>query len=473
MVLRSLPAAAAVLVLVLFAAPAQADFTPGAAGAGDPFFPNAGNGGYDVRNYSLKLDYEPQNEQLDGDVTITASATQDLSSFNLDLRGFQVDSVTVNGAAASFTRKGQELTVTPSSGIRRNREFTVRILYGGHANYVLDPDKSKDGWIPTDDGAFVVNEPQGAPTWFPANDTLKDFATFDFAITVPSDRVALANGTLVSQTDNGDTTTWRWRESRPMVPYLSTATNGVFEVDFETTLPNGLPVYNAVDPETRARGDKEPNPELAWTRLGIQPEAVQFLSDLYGPYPFESVGAIVDWAPNVFYSLESQTKPNYWRIPSEETIVHEIAHQWFGDAVVLERWPDMWLNEGFATWSEWIWTERHQGKTAHQQFLDLYNIEEGTAAFQDLWFPAPNGLHDASELFHTPVYDRGAMTLQALREKVGDTVFFQIMRDWYAENRYSNVVTADFIALAERDSGQQLDEFFDAWLFQEGRPDSW
>jgi aminopeptidase N len=472
MVLRSLPAAAAVLVLVLFAAPAQADFTPGAAGAGDPFFPNAGNGGYDVRNYSLKLDYEPQNEQLDGDVTITASATQDLSSFNLDLRGFQVDSVTVNGAAASFTRKGQELTVTPSSGIRRNREFTVRILYGGHANYVLDPDKSKDGWIPTDDGAFVVNEPQGAPTWFPANDTLKDFATFDFAITVPSDRAALANGTLVSQTDNGDTTTWRWRESRPMVPYLSTATNGVFELRFGT-LPNGLPEYNAVDPETRARGDKEPNPELAWTRLGIQPEAVQFLSDLYGPYPFESVGAIVDWAPNVFYSLESQTKPNYWRIPSEETIVHEIAHQWFGDAVVLERWPDMWLNEGFATWSEWIWTERHAGTTAHQQFLDLYNIEEGTAAFQDLWFPAPNGLHDASELFHTPVYDRGAMTLQALREKVGDTVFFQIMRDWYAENRYSNVVTADFIALAERDSGQQLDEFFDAWLFQEGRPDSW
>jgi aminopeptidase N len=470
MVLRSL--CAALVLFAVAAAPAEAAFTPGAAGAGDPFFPQAGNGGYDVGNYSLKLDYEPQNEQLAGDVTISARATQDLSSFNLDLVGFKVDSVTVNGAAASFTRKGQELTVTPSAGIRRNREFTVRILYGGHANYILDPDKSKDGWIPTDDGAFVVNEPQGAPTWFPVNDTLKDFATFDFAITVPDGRAALANGILVSQTDNGDTTTWRWRESRPMVPYLSTATNGVFELRFGT-LPNGLPEYNAVDPETRARGDKDPNPALAWKRLAIQPEAVQFLSDLYGPYPFESVGAIVDWAPNVFYSLESQTKPNYWRIPSEETIVHEIAHQWFGDAIVLERWPDMWLNEGFATWSEWIWTERHGGKTAHQQFLDLYKIEEGTAAFQDLWFPAPNGLHDASELFHTPVYDRGAMTLQALRDKLGDDVFFQILRDWYSENRYSNVVTADFIALAERDTGLRLDDFFDAWLFQEGRPTSW
>jgi aminopeptidase N len=257
------------------------------------------------------------------------------------------------------------------------------------------------------------------------------------------------------------------------VPYLSTATNGVFELRVGT-LPNGLPEYNAVDPETRARGDKSPNPELAWERLAIQPEAVQFLSDLYGPYPFESVGAIVDWAPNVFYSLESQTKPNYWRIPSEETIVHELAHQWFGDALVIEEWPEMWLNEGFATWSEWIWTERHGGKTAHQQFLDLYNIEEGTSAFQDLWFPPPAAIPDPSQLFGTPVYDRGAMTLQALRDKLADdTTFFQILRDWYAEHRYSNVVTADFIALAERDSGQQLDQFFQVWLYDEGRPASW
>jgi aminopeptidase N len=470
MVLRSLSAAA--VLLTLSAAPAAAQFTPGAPGGGDPFYPSAGNGGYDVSHYSLKLDYQPQNEQLDGDVTITARATQDLSSFNLDLRGFKVGSVTVNGSAASLTRKGQELTVTPDAGLRRNREFTTRVVYAGHANYVLDPDKSKDGWIPTDDGAFVVNEPQGAPTWFPVNDSLKDFATFEFEITVPEGRAALANGTLVSTTDNGDTTTWRWNESRPMVPYLSTATNGVFELRFGT-LPNGLPEYNAVDPETRSSADRDPNPDLAWSRLQVQPEAVQFLSDLYGPYPFESVGAIVDWAPNVFYSLESQTKPNYWRIPSQATIVHELAHQWFGDALVLERWPDMWLNEGFATWSEWIWAERHDGPSAQQQFDDLYATPEDSEAGRDLWFPAPNGLHDASELFHTPVYDRGAMTLQALRQKVGDDVFFGILRTWYAENRYSNVTTQDFIATAERVSGQQLDHFFDVWLFQEGRPESW
>jgi aminopeptidase N len=454
------------------AAPAAAAFTPGAAGAGDPFYPNAGNGGYEVRHYSLKLDYEPQSEQLAGDATLSARATQDLSSFNLDLRGYRVSSVTVDGSAASFTRKGQELTITPSDGLRRNRDFTVRVIYDGHANYVLDPDKSKDGWIPTDDGAFVVNEPQGSPTWFPANDTPKDFATYDFAITVPEGKTALANGLLVSTTDNGDTTTWRWREDRPMVTYLTTATNGVFELRTGTIA--GVPEYNAVDPNTRRFGQKNPEPELAWSRLAVQPAALQFLINLYGPYPFESIGAIVDYAPNVFYSLESQTKPNYWVIPSELTIVHELAHQWFGDAVVLERWPDMWLNEGFATWSEWIWTEgKPGGKSAAQQFDELYATPEDSAAGEDLWFPAPNALADASELFHTPVYDRGAMTLQALREKVGEDKFLTIVRSWYSENRYSNVTTQDFIALAERVSGEPLDQFFQAWLFEEGRPTTW
>jgi aminopeptidase N len=471
-VLRAVSTAA--LLLAVSAAPALADFTPGADGAGDPFYPQAGNGGYDVRSYSLKLDYEPQNDQLDGDVTITARATQDLSSFNLDLRDLKVSSVTVNGQEASFTRRGQELTITPADGLRRGREFTTRVVYGGHANYVLDPDKSKDGWIPTDDGAFVVNEPQGAPTWFPANDTPKDFATFDFAITVPEGRTALANGRLVSTTDNGDTTTWRWRESSPMVPYLTTATNGVFELRIGTV--NGLPEYNAVDPETRRFGQKDPEPQLAWDRLNATHRpALDLFTELYGPYPYDSVGAIVDWAPNVFYSLESQTKPNYWHVASVATIVHELAHQWFGDAVVLERWPDMWLNEGFATWSEWIWFERTGGRTAQQEFDALYATPEDSAAGQDLWFPAPNALSGPEELFHTPVYDRGALTLQALRQKVGEATFLQIVRSWYAENRFSNVTTQDFIALAERVSGQQLDQFFQVWLFEEGRPEpgSW
>jgi aminopeptidase N len=167
-------------------------------------------------------------------------------------------------------------------------------------------------------------------------------------------------------------------------------------------------------------------------------------------------------------------RANYWVVPrNPETVVHELAHQWFGDSVSLAKWPDMWLNEGFATWSEWIWSERHGGDTARQFFDNLYATPEDSAAGEDLWFPAPAALPDPSVLFSTPVYDRGAMTLQALREKVGDDTFFSILRTWYADHRGGNVTTADFTALAEHISGQDLDHFFQVWLYEEGRPTSW
>ena len=238
-------------------------------GAGDPFFPLAGNGGYEVRHYSLRLDYEPQNNALDARAVISARATQDLSRFDLDLRGLHVGRVTVDGDPAAFKRDGQELVITPAAGIRKGRAFEVAVDYDGHPNPIIDPDKSKDGWIPTDDGAFVVNEPQGSPSWYPANDTPKDKATYDFAITVPEGRTAIANGLLVGTTDNGTTTTWRWRASDPTAPYLATATNGVFETDFGT-LPNGLPEYNAVDPQTRRFGTKDPNPAARLGAPGVQ-----------------------------------------------------------------------------------------------------------------------------------------------------------------------------------------------------------
>ena len=205
-------------------------------------------------------------------------------------------------------------------------------------------------------------------------------------------------------------------------------------------------------------------------RLGEQQEIIGFFSDLYGDYPFTSGGGIVDNAAFVGYALESQTRANYQRVPPKSTVVHEIAHQWFGNAVTLAVWPDIWLNEGFATFSEWIYDERHGGATAQSVYEDLCSTPESSPAGQDLWFPAPAALPGPEVLFHTPVYDRGAMTLQALRNEVGDDTFFDILRPWYAENKYGNVTTADFITLAERESGEQLDGLFQEWLYEEGRP---
>jgi aminopeptidase N len=458
-------------VLLVTAAPAAATrYEVGSPGSGDPFFPLAGNGGYDVRHYSLDIDYDFASDRLAGRTRVVARATQNLRRFNLDLRDFlTVWSVRVNGRRAAYSQHSvQELSIDPRPKLKKGRLFVVSVEYSGTVEPVVDPDESIEGWIPTDDGAFVVNEPQGSPGWYAVNDTPRDKATYDIAVTVPSDRVVMSNGILISRRERGGKTTWHWVERYPMAPYLATATNGVFETRFRR-LDNGLPEYNAVDPQTRGAGETQPNPALAWERLEPQPEIVDFFSELYGRYPFESVGGIFDWAPDVRYSLESQTKANYWRIIGPSTVVHEIAHQWFGNAVTLAFWPDIWLNEGFATFSEWIYDERHGGPTAQETFDELYATPETSS----LWSTAPADLPGPEDLFATSVYDRGAMTLQALRVKVGDEVFFELISDWYRENRYRNVTTADFIAHAERESGQELDDFFRVWLYEEGRPESW
>jgi aminopeptidase N len=451
-----------VAALVLFLATAgvagAADFTPGSSGAGDPFFPNAGNGGYDVANYDLALAYDPATDVLDGNAVVTAKATQDLSRFDLDLRGFQISKLTVNGVAAGFSRNGQELVITPRTGIRSGSTFRVAVEYSGIPEIIVDPDQSIEGWIPTDDGAFVVNEPQGSPGWYPSNDTPADKATFDFAVTVPEGLTAVANGVLVSQGTSAGRTTWVWKETDPMAPYLSTSTLGRFDLS-QTTTANGLPVYVAVDPQL-AKGQV----------LSKLVESVDFFSSLYGPYPFNSVGAIVDSAKVVGYSLETQTKPNFPYVPNEATLVHEISHMWFGDSVTLTQWPDIWLHEGFATWSEWIWSEQQGNKTAAQWFKQLYSTPAQDTAF---WNPPPADPGTPAFLFNGTIYYRGGMTLEALREKVGDFTFSRIIRDWATQNRYGSVTTPQFIAHAERISGQRLDRFFDAWLYQEGKPTSW
>ena len=428
----------------------------GAPGVGDPFFPLAGNGGIDVQDYNLKLAYDPATDRLEGTATLRIVATQDLRRFDLDLREFTLGTVTVDGVAATFTRDGQELQITPRRTLRKGASFTVVVPYSGVAKPVTDPDDSIEGFVPTGDGAFVVNEPQGSPGWYPANDTPRDKATYTITMTVPRGLSAVGNGALVSQTAAGGRTTFTWRERFPMAPYLTTITIGKFVVT--TGRAGSIPTYVAVDP-SQVSGSAPALRKL--------PEMVAFLQDLYGPYPFETVGAIVDDAPDVGYALETQTKPAFDRAPDDATLLHELSHQWYGDAVTLRQWPDIWLHEGFATWSEWIWAERHGGQTAAQRFADLAATP---ASDDDFWNPPPGDPGEAANLFAGSVYDRGAMTLQALREKIGDRAFFTVMRRWYAEHKYGNVSTPEFVALAQQVSRQDLGAFFKAWLYTPGKP---
>jgi aminopeptidase N len=436
-------------------AAAHADFTPGAKGLGDPFFPDAGNGGYDVSSYDLAIDYTPDTRNLVGTATIVATATQDLSAFDLDFRNLGVDALAVNGADATFKRSGQELTITPPAGITSGSQFTVVVGYSGKPKNAVDPDGSKDGWVPTDDGAFVASEPQGAPTWFPCNDYPTDKATFHVAITVPDDVKAISNGALVSRQKYGSRVTWTYDELQPMATYLATATIGRFKLD--TGKAAGIDSLVAVDPRVAKDSART---------LRKQGEMLRLWSRLFGAYPFTDTGAIVDFAPQVGYALETQTRPLFDRAADAATLSHELAHQWFGDSVSVASWPEMWLNEGFATWAEWRWAQHRGRTTLAERFARLKRKPDSDS----LWSFPPAAIPAAPQLFSTPVYARGAMALEALRERVGTPTFLRILRTWAADHRYGNVTTQEFIAHAETVSGKPVGGLLDRWLYKPGKP---
>ena len=428
----------------------------GAAGIGDPDFPTDGNGGYDVAHYDLRLTYRPQTKRLDGTARIRATAVQRLARFNLDLHGLTVHGARVNGAAARVERSGDELTIIPAAPLERDAEFTVEIDYGGVPRPFRQPGAlGTFGFVATPDGAFVACQPNGAKTWFPSNDHPLDKATFDFTITVPEGLVAIANGEQVRPPETKDgMTTYTWRESNPMVTYLATMTLGKFQVRTGRT-PGGIPAFAAADPKYAHTLD-----DLYTTSAKI----TDHWAKLFGPYPFRSTGGVVD-DYEAGYALENQTKPLYGGFePDQSIIAHELAHQWFGNSVSIKRWRDLWLNEGFATYAEWLWNERAGDTTVETAFKNQYEMPNNP-----IW-DYPPGIAQKNDLFNLSVYMRGAMTLHALRKEIGDRTFFNLLREWAATYKHGHATTDDFIAMAERMSGKQLDALFDAWLFKKGRP---
>lgn len=433
--------------------------TVGSPGVGDPFFPQAGNGGYDVRDYHITLAWDPTSATLVASAHITAVATQDLTQFDMDLRGFDVTSVRVDQRWAQSSRDGQELIIQPSRKVRAGSNFVVDIRYRGVPGPVIDPDGSSEGWMPTADGIVALGEPQGTPSWFPANDHPTDKATFTLKVTVPNDLVAVSNGLPEKPTRYGARTTYVWHENKPMASYLATIAIGHFTLSRSTT-SSGLPVISAVGPGM----ENDSAPTLA--RI---PEMIDWLSGVFGRYPFSSTGAIVVDAPDVGYALETQDRPVFTFIPDDVTMVHELAHQWIGNSVSVATWPEIWLNEGFAGYVEWMWTEHDGGPAASQTFTDIFDAIPADDPFWQTPI-GPATLPDNTYLFAGEVYLRGAMTLQALRSTIGDQAFFSILRQWTAAHRYGTATTAQFITLAERVSHQSLDDFFTMWLDTPAKP---
>lgn len=445
--------------------PGEPRYAEGSAGAGDPYLPEAGNGGIDVQHYSLDLTYAPPaaapaplEGELEGVATITLAATQDLQAFHLDLRGLRASRVTVDGKPASFRHEGaNELVISPRPKLKAGTTHEVVVTYGGSTGQPTDLEGSLYGWVTTRDGAMVVSEPDGAATWFPTSDHPSDKASYDFEVTVPEGLVAVANGLLEGSSTHDGWTTWSWDAPDPMAAYLATASVGNYELR-QSVSPSGVPIIDAVDKDL---------PASASASLALTGEMMSFYEELFGPYPFVAYGAIVD-DDSVGYALEVQTRSFFSRRAGESTVAHELVHQWMGDDVSVDQWDDIWHNEGWATYGTWLWTEHRGGRTAQAAFDGVMAIPAGDA-FWDVVVADPGVLN----LFHSAIYSRSGAMLFALREKVGDDAFLAMTRRIAAERSGGNLSTADFMAIAEEESGMQLDHFFEVWLFTPEKPTAW
>ncbi|GAB2779645.1 hypothetical protein GCM10027020_36410 [Nocardioides salsibiostraticola] len=454
--------------------PAAADeATPGALTNGDSLFPHMGNGGYDVSNYAIDLEYLTSGS-IEATTTITADAPAPLSSFGLDFEGLTVDSITVNDAAATWARDQDEsvtkfkLVVTPAEPV--SGEFTTVVTYSGTPTAHTDSDGSMEGWNATTDGAVAVNEPVGAMTFFPNNNTPRDKATFDIDLTVPEivpgvGVSAVSNGVLLSKDSNGDgTRTWKWQQPNQMAPYLTLVAIGNF-TEYTSTIPlpggRSTQEWSYEDPAARATSGQA-------TQRARFADIFAFMEGNYGPYPGAAAGLVVDIS-SLGYALETQDRSYFEAQIGADTLTHEIVHQWFGDNVSPTDWNDIWLNEGPA---EYMTSEYNfaAGRTATTPETKWFNVWNSTGADDDKWKTPPANMPDDTDLFGWQIYTRGAMTLEALRSAVGTEALHAIMLTWQQRFGGGDASTADFIALSEEISGRELSAFFQDWVYDADKP---
>ncbi|WP_051898514.1 M1 family metallopeptidase [Sciscionella sediminilitoris] len=451
----------AVCAVALFAGNAAAAGSPGGSSIGDSYYPNDGNTGYDVGHYDLRLNYQPKGDQLAGTATILLTPTTDLSSFSLDF-GLQTDSVLVDNAKAEFAKKDAKLRITPKTDLPKGKQVTVVVRYHGVPSQV-SINGEKD-WVAGPDGALAAQEPHMAAFWYPVNDHPRDKASYDISVAVPKGLQAISNGDLVGESNpTADTTRYSWRQPKPQAPYLTLLAIGKYEIDKGKT-PGGLPFITAYQ---KTLGDS-----LNAAKASVQrtPEVLDFEARNFGKYPFEAQGGVV--SSQLSFSLETQTRPiygakNFAKGTNLGLIAHENAHQWFGDSTSVHDWRNIWLNEGFATYASWLWSE-HSGEGTTQQLMDSLYAE--TPAGDKKWDILPGNPGPDNQFDSFAVYDRSAMAVQALRNVVGDKAFFAILHAWTAKLRYSTGTIPQFTALAEQISGKPVKRLLDTWLFTAGKP---
>lgn len=422
-----------------------------APGLGDRMFPELGNAGYDVDSYDIDLTFAAALGHLEGVVTLAATAEVPLRSFTVDFVGYTVRSVQVDGEDAAFVRGPRDMRISPRTAIPAGVGFEVTVAYAG----VPDPVTLTDfafptGWRTGEGGSlFLFSEPDGASGVFPANDHPRDRADITLTVTVPADEVVVSAGTSAPVLETDDTRTFRFRIPE-IAPYLLPLAIGDFR---PVTTADGVVTWMGSGARLPAGFERQ-----AEVRSALE-------ADL-GPLPFARIDAVVvdtDFPA----ALETQTLVTYTTTSAgggTGVIAHELAHHWFGNAIGLGQWDDIWLNEGPATFMTWRWIEVDRGRAAY--------VAEAERAWNSLAVgTAPPPDHPpGQELFHPAVYQRGALALVALREFVGDEEFFDFLGAYVAMFSGDVVTTEAFLTFVLVVLGPAAEDVVLDWIRSEELP---
>ncbi|MFL6145748.1 MAG: M1 family metallopeptidase [Labedaea sp.] len=410
-------------------------------------------GDYRVTHYDLDLNYRPNTARLAGHARISAVAGPALATFTLDLGPFRLDRVAVDGRPARYVHRAGRLRIRPASPVPAGSPFTVEVRYLGSPRPVRSH-WGEIGWDQLTDGALVASQPVGAPSWFPCQDNVSAKASYRIAVTTPSPYTVLANGTLVSRRPGAGATTWVYEQPEPMAAYLATVQIGRYDL-VELA---GAPVLQvaAVPPRLLTAAIHD---------FGRQAQMLSAFQDLFGDYPFAGYAVVVADA-ELEVPVEAQGLSTFGvnhvdgARGAEHLVAHELAHQWFGNSLTVTDWRHIWLHEGFAQYAEWLWSEVSGAEPADRHAARSWAVL--AALPQDLVLANPG----IARTFDDRVYQRGALTLHALRTTMGDKAFFALLRTWTETHRHGGVTTSQFTTLAQRHTGQSLDTLFAAWLHQ-------
>ncbi|MGH3736804.1 MAG: M1 family metallopeptidase [Micromonosporaceae bacterium] len=437
----------------------------------DPVYPRYGNPDLDVLHYQLKLGWSPERRRLTGEAVLTLRPTTRVTELVLDFsRDLEVSKTTVNGTATTARQRGEDLVVRLAEPAAADTRLTFAVTYAGTPESVPMPSTRGDfgdglGLRVESDGAvWTMQEPYGAFTWYPVNDQPSDEALYDITVTVPDGWSAVASGTFLgSEQQTGGQVAFRWRSDVPIGSYVTTLAVDRFarhnDSAGEITLTYWVPKeYDGYQLDAMKRS----------------PEILEWLQQRFGPYPFPSAGAV---AVDSSSAMETQMMVTMGgriadNLDAEEAeavftqvLVHEYAHQWYGDTVSPRDWRGVWLNEGFATYIEMLWVLEHSdvSQAGHLHWLRERDRESRAEA-------GPPGDYDPEMFAETNVYVGPALMLHEIREKIGDKKFFALCRDWAQQNRETHQDRESFTAFVNDHAGRDLTPIIDKWLDSKTTP---